>query len=396
MKAELHPRETERLAALLGYGVLDTPRDAAFDEVVEVLSAICDAPIALIALIDSDRQWFKAKIGTAIPETPRELSFCAHAILEPGMLIVPDAQKDARFQDNPLVTGEPNLRFYAGALLETEDGLPLGTVCVLDYKPRELDERQKRALQLMARQVMRQLELGRMLEAEKQARQRAEDLAEQNAVLAREIDHRVKNSLQIVSSMLSLQGRQAVSADVRGQLAEAENRVRAVSAVHEALHRAAQSDRVAVDQFLHSLCRQIAGNSPPNVELSSVAEPAAIRSDQASAVGLLVNELVANAFKHAFPGGRHGTVRIEGERDGGDYILRICDDGAGMRLRAQPSSLDSEPGAEAGTGLGMRILAALAQQLETHLDQIDTQQGTTLQVRFQLPDQSAAAVAPAS
>ena len=109
--------------------------------IVKVAAHVCGAPISVINLIDETRQWFKAEIGLGVRETPLDVSICAHAILQPGLFIVPDTLKDRRFACNPLVTGEPNLRFYAGALLETPEGLPLGTVCVLDYKPRELTER---------------------------------------------------------------------------------------------------------------------------------------------------------------------------------------------------------------------------------------------------------------
>ena len=150
MKAALHSAEAYRLAALRNYGILDTPREADFDEVVEVASAICGTPISVINLIDQGRQWFKAEVGLGVRETPIDSSICAHAILQPGLFIIPDTRLDPRFADNPLVTGDPHLRFYAGALLETPEGFPLGTVCVLDYKPRELDEKQKAFLRLMA------------------------------------------------------------------------------------------------------------------------------------------------------------------------------------------------------------------------------------------------------
>ena len=136
MKADLHSAEEFRLGSLRSYGILDTPREADFDEVVEVASAICGTPISVINLIDQGRQWFKAEVGLGVRETPLDSSICAHAILQPGLFIVPDTTQDRRFADNPLVTGDPHLRFYAGALLETPEGFPLGTVCVLDYKPR--------------------------------------------------------------------------------------------------------------------------------------------------------------------------------------------------------------------------------------------------------------------
>jgi PAS domain S-box-containing protein len=156
-------REQKRLAALASYEVLDTPREPEFDDIARLASDICGTPIAVVNLIADRRQFFKAEVGLGVRETPFESSFCAKAILEEDFLIVPDASQDPRFDCNPLVTGEPHLRFYAGALLKTEEGLPIGTMCVLDFQPRELTELQQRTLRVLARQVMTQLELRRML-----------------------------------------------------------------------------------------------------------------------------------------------------------------------------------------------------------------------------------------
>ncbi|WBO23789.1 PAS domain-containing protein [Sphingomonas abietis] len=152
-------REARRLAALDRYNILDTPRESAFDEVAQLAADICGAPIAVVNLIGDGRQFFKAEVGLGVRETPLETSFCARAILEDDFLLVPDATADPRFDGNPLVTGEPHLRFYAGALLKTRDGYPIGTLCVLDVAPKALTELQQRTLRVLARQVMDQLEL---------------------------------------------------------------------------------------------------------------------------------------------------------------------------------------------------------------------------------------------
>jgi PAS domain S-box-containing protein len=155
--------EADRLAALARYEILDTPREPEFDQIVRLAAEAFDAPIAVVNLIASGRQWFKAEIGIGARELPLEVSICAHAILQQGIFVVPDTTRDARFACNPLVTGEPKLRFYAGALLETADGLPLGTICVLDTKPRPdgITDRQRTTLDLLSRQAMAYLELRR-------------------------------------------------------------------------------------------------------------------------------------------------------------------------------------------------------------------------------------------
>ncbi|QXQ07367.1 PAS domain S-box protein [Sphingosinicellaceae bacterium] len=155
--------ETSRRAALSRYDILDTSSEPEFDDIVFLAAQICGAPTALISLIDGRRQWFKAAVGIEARETPRDVAFCAHAIAQTQMMVVEDARLDERFADNPLVTGEPHVRFYAGAQLRTPEGVALGTLCVLDTRTRSLSEDQQSALKVLARQVMDRLETRRLL-----------------------------------------------------------------------------------------------------------------------------------------------------------------------------------------------------------------------------------------
>jgi hypothetical protein len=161
MSAPIPQNESKRLKVLWQYEVLDTVPEEVFDDLTELAARICEAPIALISLVDEKRQWFKAKVGVTISETSRELSFCAYAITQSDLFIVPDATQDKRFANNPLVTSDPKIRFYAGAPLITPDGHALGTLCVIDKVPRELRPEQKQALRILARHVVTQLELRR-------------------------------------------------------------------------------------------------------------------------------------------------------------------------------------------------------------------------------------------
>jgi len=161
MPAPLPLDETQRLATLRKYLVLDTPPEQALDDLTRLAAAICEAPIALISLVDEDRQWFKAKFGLEISETPRADSFCAHALLQQDLFMAPDAAADARFADNPMVVGEPGIRFYAGMPLITPEGAVLGALCVLDRAPRTLSPTQEEALSALGRHVMTHLELRR-------------------------------------------------------------------------------------------------------------------------------------------------------------------------------------------------------------------------------------------
>ena len=161
MTAPLPKNEKQRLKVLWQYSVLDTMPEEIFDDLTELAARICEAPVAMITLVDEDRQWFKAKVGVSINETSRDISFCAHAITQPGLFIVPDATRDERFAKNPLVKSDPKVRFYAGAPLVSPDGYALGTLCVIDKVPRELRPEQKQALRILARHVVSQLELRR-------------------------------------------------------------------------------------------------------------------------------------------------------------------------------------------------------------------------------------------
>ncbi len=155
--------EPERVAALKKYEVLDTAAETIFDNIAEMAAMICGTPIAMISLVDSHRQWFKAKVGLTVDETARDIAFCAHAIMERELFVVRDATTDKRFASNPLVTADPKIRFYAGAPLVTPEDHAIGTLCVIDRVPRELSSQQKNVLGLLGRQVMALLDLRRQV-----------------------------------------------------------------------------------------------------------------------------------------------------------------------------------------------------------------------------------------
>jgi len=189
--------ESKRLQDVYRTQLLDTPEEKEFDEIVQLASDLCNTPISLITLLDTERQWFKAKVGLDASETSREVSFCGHAILQNEIFEVPDALKDIRFSDNPLVTDGPEIRFYAGMPLVTESGSRLGTLCVIDTTPRVLTERQRFALKVLASNVIKVAEL-------RSKNRQLHHLTENQKRIISIVAHDVRNPLAAIKSVIDL------------------------------------------------------------------------------------------------------------------------------------------------------------------------------------------------
>ena len=200
---EVHLKEEERLDALSSYHILDSLPEPEYDNLTRIASSICGKPIALISLVDRERQWFKSRQGLTVNQTDREVSFCAHAIhQENEVMIVPDARLDKRFEDNPLTIGDPHVVFYAGAPITTPAGLPLGTLCVIDHKPGKLTPSQEESLRDLAKQVMILMELRRVIRVLFDQNNQITKLNEQLNAFAHSFAHELKTPVHNIQTML--------------------------------------------------------------------------------------------------------------------------------------------------------------------------------------------------
>ncbi|MCY7397617.1 MAG: GAF domain-containing protein [Sphingomonas bacterium] len=363
MKAQHHPFEPARLAALRAYDILDTPRESDFDDIVMLASRICGTPISVINLIDETRQWFKAETGLGVRETPLDTSLCAHVILENDFVEIPDTLADARMADNPLCLADPGLRFYAGALLRSKTGYPIGTLCVLDNQPRVLDPLQRDALRILADQVMTQLDLRAVIANE--------------AVLRSEIDHRVKNSLQVVGAFVSLERRASDNDEARALLERVARQINIVAALHEHLGMATTNELIELGPYLDQVVRLINSTLPADVSVQGNFENVAVGSREATIVATIVNELATNASKHSFKRSS-GTIFLSGERVSEAGYRLVCSDDA------QPSEVETvAPGRR--IGLGLKILTASVRQLGGTMIATRDDTGYSTRLDFDLP-----------
>jgi two-component system NtrC family sensor kinase len=205
-KAQIPFNEKARLQALLDYEILDSLIEQSYDEITQLASEICETPIALISLVDNDRQWFKSHHGLEATETPRDFAFCAHAILESQPFIVEDSHVDERFSDNPLVTGGPLVRFYAGIPLQTPDGYNIGTLCVIDQEVKKLNDKQIKSLQILSKQVINLLELKKSIKFKDIQKMQLLNSAKMASLgeIASGVAHEINNPLMILKGKTNL------------------------------------------------------------------------------------------------------------------------------------------------------------------------------------------------
>jgi PAS domain S-box-containing protein len=513
LTAPLHPNETERLQALRNAHLLDTPEEQEYDDITTLASFICDTPIALVSLVDEDRQWFKSRVGLEAKQTPRDIAFCSHAILEDDIFEIQDASTDIRFADNPLVTGDLHLRFYAGVPLTTYDQHSIGTLCVIDSVPHALSEKQREGLRALGRQIMRIVELRQATEMQEELRNQlssetalnraiinnagaaiistdlnaviktfnpaaekmlgysADEMIDKHSPVAllhdpeeiarrgvelsqrfgepiegleiflrplrdaptdtsewtytckdgkrlpitltlsflrdeasgetvgylgiirdisdrkelelqqrllfesetllKEIHHRVKNNMQVISSLLSIQAKQLKDPEQRDVFHSCRERIRAMSLIHDRLYTTGCYSGIDFGEYLREMTALISSSNRPDqttVHINLTAEPLEVSIEQAVPLSLISSELVLNSLKHAFKGRSEGTLTVKLSSDGTTCHLFVGDDGPGMPTGSSDHS-----------GVGMQLINGLSRQIKARLEQSDGPgMGTTI------------------
>lgn len=349
--------EAERAREIAGYWLDDWTGDARFDAIVELLRNLCDVPIALVSLVESERQRFLGKTGLDADETPRSMSFCAHAMLLPEVMVIPDATRDPRFADNPLVTGDPHIRFYAGAPLVSHSGVPLGALCVIDTKPRAgLTAIQAQTLRVLASNVVAVLEARREAEA--------------RTLIARELAHRIKNLFSVISGLANFSSREA---DSEKGWAVFGDRLAALAGAHDLVLSASQ-DPHGAGLALHGVIGRIFAPYAGREERVRIAgSDVMLKARDTTGIALVLHELATNAVKYGALAAGEGAVDIAIRSDATSVEID-------WRERGGPSVVETRGEAGFGTRL---IDTVVTRQLMGAIDREWNADG--LAVRIRLP-----------
>lgn len=395
--APLPDNEPERLRALQETTLLDSLPEQEYDDLVKIAAQICGMPTALISLVDHDRQWFKARLGLDAEQTPRDVAFCSHAILQDEPLVVSNALADERFHDNPLVASQPRIRAYAGAPLVVADGLRLGTLCVIDYKPHALSEGQISSLQALARQVCELIRLRRQTQL---LSERSASLLASNRELEQfsyAVSHDLREPLRTISGFARLLNRResaGLSESGQEYLDLILGGVRRMDAMIDGMLNMGRLTRADID------CRSVSLGSvfdaaESNIEATIQAAGAHIDHGELGQVQgnpellvQLMQNLLANGIKYAKPG-ESPRVRVVSKPVGELTVIEIADNGRGIPADQQPQMFQlfrrgTHTEDVAGYGIGL----ALCQRIvDRHHGQIefDSQEGEGTTVRVALP-----------
>lgn len=359
--------EAERLAALEAYDILDTPPETAYDDIAKLAAQICDMPISVVNLIDHDRQWFKAKTGLTVSETPLDVSICVHGLLEDDVFVVEDVQKDPRFANNPLVVGQPGLRAYSGAVLKTPEGIPLGMLCVLDTKPRKLSAAQLFALKTLAAQVITTMEL----------RKTVDRLEQQNEALAdfsQHVAHDLRSPLATITALLDIYiGRYAVGSEGKAKaildgVMQSAARMRTLITDLLTLATVGRIETLTQAYDPNHTFRDTVENlqsliDTTDARVTSDALPHVAMTQ--SEFGQVLQNLIGNALNYRDQA-RAPVIHVSSETVGGSVKISVADNGIGIprdsmdRIFQPLERLHGED--RPGTGLGLSIVKKIISQ----------------------------------
>jgi len=375
------PNEAQRLLALRRYDILDTPPEATFDRITAMAARIFNVPVAVISLVDESRIWFKSHHGLNVEEIARDPGLCASAILQHEPWVLSDARADLRSKDNPLVTSDFGLQFYAGIPLRTLDGFNIGMLCVLDTQPHSVTDEQLADLADLAAIVMDQLELRlstrQALAGTTRLAGERETALQLAALIAREYDDNVQNTLELITGLLRHQSLSLEGSPGAEQLSFTANRVATIRRAHQHMSAASGKGVTDVSEYLRRLCadlKEVVGKDTVS-SITVEGEEVYVASRLLISIGLIVNELVTNAAQNDAT-----TIKVRlGRQRSGDYALSVSDDGSGL-----PKGFEFG----AGEGFGMKIVLGQVQHIKGQLvaERTEGQAGAKFTILFPAED----------
>jgi len=405
--------EEERLQALRDYDVLDTGAEASFNDVVHIVSVMCEVPIALVSLVDAERQWFKAKVGLEAQETSRDLAFCAHAILHEKPLVIENALEDERFCDNPLVTGEPGIRFYAGVPLVTPAGHSLGTLCAIDTQPKTLNDRQLQLLQTLASHVVNMLELRiryrdsvRLANELSESKQKVLEMAQHNRRFLANLNHELRTPLNAIVGFSGRLVRRLEHEQIPDYVSEGINAIQTASRhlshlINDVLDLskldAGKMHRVEGPFSLHDLLNDVILLNQERARKHAISLvlnqktslPDTVYGD-ARKIGQVLSNIVSNAVKYT-PAKKAVAVNVMYSEP--DLKIEVQDEGVGIsaenlnRIFAEFEQIDNPlSDRDGGTGLGLAIVNRIVELLDGEIEvQSTLGKGSIFMLTFTLP-----------